>query len=165
MKVALPLRFALLAFALSSLPAAAQTPPSTSGGAGPYPLPHYSCTDAAPRAKPETFSVAYRPFPEPYSMFGAQASEAAEAHLAALGLKSAPRDQADVVVAIRFAHARIAPRSARAHHDLAFTLVGTCPSSVERRFKTIDDLKAILDAFVRGELRGADTARVSDERH
>jgi len=149
---------ALLAAALLG-PGAAYAQDARGGGPGAYPTPTYSCTRGPVRSPPKTFSVSYRPFPEPFAMFGAQMSEAAETHLAELGLKSAPRNVADVVVTIRYAHAEVGRRRGAAHHGIAFMLVGFCPTTTANYFKNRAELLDLVDRFVDGRLKGDDSSR------
>ena len=132
-------------------------------GAGPYPEPQYACSDGVTRTPPETFSIAYRPFPEPFGMFGAQLSEAAEQHLSELGLRPAPRGQADVVIAIRYMHARIG--RGRGHEHIAFMLVGTCPVISANYFSTREQLMDLVDKYVRGEIETESQSLVPHEDH
>lgn len=142
---------------MSSVPALADE------GAGPYPTPHYSCSDGAVRTPLRTFSLAYRPFPEPFAMFGAQLSEAVEHRLTERGLAPAPRADADVVLTIRYVHARV--RSGASHHQVAFMLVGTCPSVSGNYFSTREDLLNLVDRYLRGEIATDSQSLVPHETH
>jgi hypothetical protein len=144
------------AFAVSA--AIAQEGGGDGDAAGP--VPRIACTraDATPL---RTFSLAYQPFPEPYAMFGAQLSEAAEEALAALGLTLASRADADVVLWIRYGHARVG--EATSHEHYAFMLVGSCPVVSLNYFTTRDELLDLVGRYMRGELQGAAAPAAHDE--
>jgi hypothetical protein len=96
-------------------------------------------------------------------MFGAQLSEAAEHRLAERGLTPAPRGEADVVLSIRYAHARI--RAGASHHQVAFMLIGTCPTVSGNYFDTREELLTLIDRYLSGEIETDSQSSVPHESH
>jgi len=81
-------------------------------------------------------------------------------------MAAAPRAQADLVLAIRYAHARPGRASRSGHdHGVAFMMVGTCPTKTANYFSSRAELIALVERFARGELLSDEKTTVPHEVH